>query len=128
MRLRHAKTVVFGFLYELTPKLLRMYGSDLEFVGNGTREELDEFEEMLKLQRYRDPSDQVQAVWCECASNPLLRTVDLERLRRLADQYGFFLVVDDTIGSLANIDVLEVADVIAETQTTQPTQRTTYIE
>ncbi|RYC78383.1 hypothetical protein BFJ63_vAg18743 [Fusarium oxysporum f. sp. narcissi] len=117
MRLRHAKTVVFGFLYELTPKLLRMYGSDLEFFGNGTREELDEFEEMLKLQRYRDPSDQVQAVWYECASNPLLKTVDLERLRRLADQYGFFLVVDDTIGSVANIDVLEVADIIVTSLT-----------
>ncbi|RYC79814.1 hypothetical protein BFJ63_vAg17302 [Fusarium oxysporum f. sp. narcissi] len=117
VRLRHAKTVVFGFLYELTPKLLRMYGSGLEFFGNGTREELDEFEEMLKLQRYRDPSEQVQAVWCECASNPLLRTVDLERLRRLANQYGFFLIVDDTIGSVANIDVLEVADIIVTSLT-----------
>ncbi|KAF5227856.1 hypothetical protein FANTH_14661 [Fusarium anthophilum] len=115
--LRHAKTVVFGFLYELTPKLLRLYGSGLEFFGNGTREELDEFEEMLKLQRYRDPSNQVQAVWCECASNPLLKTVDLERLRRLADQYGFFLIVDDTIGSVANIDVLEVADIIVTSLT-----------
>ncbi|KAF4458412.1 Cys Met metabolism pyridoxal phosphate-dependent enzyme [Fusarium albosuccineum] len=116
-RLRHAKTVVFGFLYELTPKLLRMYGSGLEFFGNGTRSELDKFEEMLKLQEYDDPSNRVQAVWCECASNPLLKTADLEKLRHLADKYGFLVVVDDTIGSVANIDVLDIADIIVTSLT-----------
>ncbi|KAH7014733.1 pyridoxal phosphate-dependent transferase [Ilyonectria destructans] len=116
-RLRHGKTVVFGFLYELTPKLLRMYGSGLETFGNGTREELDKFEDMLKVQKYDDPSNHVQAVWCECASNPLLKTVNLEKLRQLANKYGFFIVVDDTIGSVANIDVLDVADIIVTSLT-----------
>ncbi|KAH8669427.1 pyridoxal phosphate-dependent transferase [Ilyonectria robusta] len=116
-RLRRGKTVVFGFLYELTPKLLRMYGSSLETFGNGTQEELDKFEDMLKVQKYDDPLNHVQAVWCECASNPLLKTVNLEKLRQLADKYGFFIVVDDTIGSVANIDVLDVADIIVTSLT-----------
>lgn len=116
-RLRRGKTVVFGFLYELTPKLLGMYGTSLEFFGNGTRKELDSFEDMLKVQKYDDPSNRVQAVWCECASNPLLKTVNLEKLRQLANKYGFFIVVDDTIGSVANIDVLDVADIIVTSLT-----------
>jgi len=61
--------------------------------------------------------NRVQAVWVECASNPLLKTVDLGKLRQLADQYGFFIVVDDTIGSVANIDVLDVADIIVTSLT-----------
>ncbi|KAI8398384.1 hypothetical protein FOFC_19595 [Fusarium oxysporum] len=117
LRLRHSKTVVFGFLYELTPKLLKMYGPGFEFFGNGTAEELEKFESVLQNQEKEDPLNRVQAVWGECASNPLLKTVDLEKLRQLADQYGFFIVVDDTIGSVANIDVLDVADIIVTSLT-----------
>jgi cystathionine gamma-synthase len=54
----------------------------------------------------------IQAVWCECPSNPLLYTVDLERIRRLANKHGFIVVVDETIGSFANVDVLGVADIV----------------
>ena len=36
----------------------------------------------------------------------------MNRVRRLADQHDFLLVVDDTIGSFANVDVLDVADIV----------------
>ncbi|KAK4205224.1 putative cystathionine gamma-synthase [Triangularia verruculosa] len=50
--------------------------------------------------------------FAEFPSNPILVSVDLIRLRKLADKYDFPIVIDDTIGSSANIDVLPVADVI----------------
>jgi cystathionine gamma-synthase len=107
---RPGETVVFGFLYELTLKVMQKYGPKWKFYGFGTDEELDEFEEYLADEWKQGRT--VQSVWCECASNPLLRTVDLERIRRLADTYGFVVVVDETIGSFANIDVAGIADVL----------------
>lgn len=54
----------------------------------------------------------MQAIWCECPSNPLLRTVDLQRLRQLANQHEILVVVDDSIASFANVNLLDVADII----------------
>ncbi|KAK4173641.1 putative cystathionine gamma-synthase [Triangularia setosa] len=50
--------------------------------------------------------------FAEFPSNPILVSVDLIRLRKLADKYNFPIILDDTIGSTANIDVLPVADVV----------------
>lgn len=55
---------------------------------------------------------QVSHCFLEFPSNPLLVAADLRELRKLADKYGFPIVVDDTIGSFANIDLLPVADVV----------------
>lgn len=114
-RWRSSHTVVFGFPYELTLKLVQKYGVGCKFYGFGTEAELDEFEAYIcsEWQERR----MVQSVWCECASNPLLRTVDLQRIRRLADTYGFVVVVDETIGSFANVDIAGIADVIVTSLT-----------
>ncbi|KAF2126172.1 PLP-dependent transferase [Dothidotthia symphoricarpi CBS 119687] len=112
---RPTQTVVFGFPYELTLKLVQKYGLGYKFYGFGTEAELDEFEDYLadEWQQHR----MVQSVWCECASNPLLRTVNFQRIRRLADTYGFVVVVDETIGSFANVDLAGIADVIVTSLT-----------
>lgn len=109
------KSVVFGFPYELTLKMQQDYAKGCVFYGFGTLEESELLEDYLHMLAQNDQC--IQAVWCECASNPLLRTVDLDRLRRLADRYGFLVIVDDTIGSLANVDVLSVADVVVTSLT-----------
>lgn len=44
-------------------------------------------------------------------------TPDLTRLRELADQYGFLIIIDDTIGSFCNIDVLGAADILVTSLT-----------
>lgn len=109
------KTVVFGFPYELTLKTQQDFAKGCSFFGLGTIEEMELLEDYLHLLAQQDTT--IQAVWCECASNPLLRTVDLDRLRRLADRYGFLIIVDDTIGSSANVDVLGVADIVVTSLT-----------
>ncbi|TLS25626.1 hypothetical protein PpBr36_07631 [Pyricularia pennisetigena] len=60
---------------------------------------------------------QVSYCFLEFPSNPILVSADLKSLRKLADKYGFPLVVDDTVGSFANIDLLPVADVIVTSLT-----------
>ena len=46
------------------------------------------------------------------SQNPLATTPDLRSLRRLADQYDFFLIVNDTISAFCNVDLTSVADVV----------------
>lgn len=59
----------------------------------------------------------VSYLYLEFPSNPILVSADLWGLRALADQYAFPLVVDDTIGSFANVDVLPVADLVMSSLT-----------
>lgn len=104
-------SVCFGFSYELTLKMLETYGPQpLLFYGLGDDHELDRLE--IFLESLAAEGKGVQAVWCECPSNPLLRVPDLLRLKKLANSYGFVLVVDETIGTFANVDLLGVADVV----------------
>lgn len=107
---RSTESIVFGFPYELTLKMLQTYGTSCRFYGFGNPEELDELEDYIVSEALH--GRRVQSVWCECSSNPLLRTVDLNRIRSLADNYGFQVVIDETIGSFANVDVMGVADII----------------
>ncbi|KAL8781963.1 MAG: hypothetical protein Q9213_005771 [Squamulea squamosa] len=112
---RGTHSIVFGFTYELTPKILETFGPHLRFYGFGTDAELVDLENFLV--RCREEGNMVQALWCECPSNPLLRTPNLKRLRALADEYHFPIVLDDTIGSFANIDVMNVADILVTSLT-----------
>ena len=116
LRCKGSQSVVFGFPYELTLKMLETYGPQPPlFYGRGDDHELDLLEAFLETMAVEGKS--VQAVWCECPSNPLLCVPDLLRLRRLADRYGFVLVVDETIGTFGNVDLLGVADIVVTSLT-----------
>ncbi|KAF4201969.1 hypothetical protein CNMCM8927_000883 [Aspergillus lentulus] len=90
--------------------MLESYGPGYRFYSFGTDHQLDLFEAFLE--QLDSESGKIQAVWCECPSNPLLRTANLDRIRALANRYDFPVVVDDTIGSWANVDVFDVADIV----------------
>ncbi|KAJ5174429.1 uncharacterized protein N7482_000306 [Penicillium canariense] len=110
LKWRGLESVIIGFPYELTIKMMKTYGPSYKFYSLGTDEQIDDFEAYLDTKA--QAGSMIQAVWCECPSNPLLRTVDMERIRRLADKHRFVVVVDETIGSFANVDALGVADVV----------------
>lgn len=57
------------------------------------------------------------ALFTEFPGNPLLSSPDLERIRKLADQYDFCVVVDETIGNFINVNVLPYADVVVSSLT-----------
>lgn len=54
----------------------------------------------------------IACLFCEIPSNPLCATPDLHRIRKLADQYNFIVVCDETIGTYINVDVLPFVDVV----------------
>ncbi|KAJ0167823.1 putative cystathionine gamma-synthase [Colletotrichum tanaceti] len=59
----------------------------------------------------------VSYIFAEFPSNPLLASIDIGRLRKLAEKHGFMIVLDDTVGSFANIDVLSEADILVSSLT-----------
>jgi cystathionine gamma-synthase len=115
--------VVFGFPYLDTLKMCgRPELSDgVDFLGFGDARDLDMLRFMLKSRAQSSGSNDagVAAVFTEFPSNPLLQAPDLGALRELADEYGFLLVADDTIGTFANVDLLSsgAADVICTSLT-----------
>lgn len=101
------KSVCFGFPYVDTLNVLRKFGPGVIFLGMGDDASLDELEKDLK-----SGATKIMALFCECPSNPLLKTPNLSRIRALADSYNFAVVVDETVGNFLNIQVLPYADVV----------------
>lgn len=73
--------------------------------------DLDDLESRCKK------GERFQALWCEFPGNPLLASPDLRRIRSLADEYDFAVVVDETIASSVNVNVLPYADVVVSSLT-----------
>jgi cystathionine gamma-synthase len=99
-----------SFPYTDTLKVLEKWGPGAHFFGVGHEHDIKELIELLRISR--DAGTPIRAVWCEFPSNPLLRSPPLARLRALADEYGFLIAIDDTIGSFDNVDVLPFVDII----------------
>ncbi|AAS52846.2 AER164Cp [Eremothecium gossypii ATCC 10895] len=106
----YKKTVMFGFPYTDTLSILRVF-NHTHFLGSGDHKAMAQLEDILHS------GEPILAVFIETPSNPLLKMGDLQALRRLADIYGFYLVVDDTLGGFVNIDVLPHADLVCSSLT-----------
>jgi len=93
------KAVVFGFPYLDTLKMCRRpeWCDGCIFLGQGW--EFDELREACT-------NDKIMGVFTEFPSNPLLKCPDIAQLRSLADEFGFAVVVDDTLANFCNTDFL----------------------
>jgi cystathionine gamma-synthase len=105
------KSIALGFPYVDTLKILQKFGPGCVFYGHGSDDELDQLEARLK------GGERFLALYVEFPGNPLLRCPNLRRIRGLADQFDFFVVIDETIGTFANINVLPYADVVVSSLT-----------
>jgi cystathionine gamma-synthase len=112
---RKASKLPCRFPYVDTLKVLEKWGPGCHFFGHGN--EFDELEALLKSSSSPSTEQPILALFCEVTSNPLLRTPDLKRLRALADKYHFAIVVDETIGNFANVEVLPYSDVVCSSLT-----------
>lgn len=105
------KSIMHGFPYVDTLKILEKFGPGAVFHGHGSAEELDDLEARLRN------GERFLALFCEFPGNPLLKTPDLKRIRRLADDYDFAVVIDETIGNFLNVHVLPDADIVVSSLT-----------
>jgi cystathionine gamma-synthase len=104
------RTVMFGFPYTDTLKILSKFGPGVEFYPRGDAADLNALRGLLD-------QEEVAAIFCEFPSNPLLNVPDLPALHEMAAARGVPVVVDDTIGTFFNVNVLPYADFIATSLT-----------
>lgn len=105
------KSICFGFPYIDTLKILEKWGPGCLMYGHGNSTDLDDLEKRL------ESGERFLALFTECPSNPLLNTPDLHRIRKLADQYNFAVVMDETVSNFININILPLADVVVSSLT-----------
>ncbi|TVY45888.1 putative cystathionine gamma-synthase [Lachnellula subtilissima] len=109
LKKQNGGSVLFGYAFHSTLHVFDDFGPNFKLFALGN-EQLDELEDYLTSET--EEGRKVQAIWTEFPANPLLITPDLGQLRKLANKYGSLLIVDDTVGSFCNVDVLGVADVV----------------
>jgi len=104
------KAVQFGFPYLDTLMIVQKFGAGGHFFGQGDEADLDQLEKLLETEK-------IMGLFCEFPSNPLLKCANLRRLRALAGRHSFPIVIDDTLGTFKNIDVLPFADIVVTSLT-----------
>lgn len=94
-------------------RILQKNSPGFYFFGHASDDNVDELEKIIQTELASAPSNPgVFALFTEIPSNPLLRTPDLHRLHELAHKYNIPIVIDDTVGTFANVDVLSYADIL----------------
>ncbi|KAK4229289.1 putative cystathionine gamma-synthase [Podospora fimiseda] len=110
-RSSNLKSINFGFPYVDTLKILEKFGPGVVFYGHASESDLDDLESRL------EKGERFLALFCEFPGNPLLTCPNLVRIRQLADKYDFAVLVDETIGTFANINVLQYSDIVVSSLT-----------
>jgi cystathionine gamma-synthase len=99
------KTLQLEFPYVDCLKVQELFGHGVVYLNEASGESFDE-----ALQRIRQ--GEFAGVFTELPSNPLLRTVDLERVAQACAEGSTPLVVDDSAAGPFNVDALRFADVV----------------
>lgn len=110
LSLHQGTTVLFGMAFMNTITAFEDFGPGYKFFGLGIEEDLRNLE--VFLQEERKEGRKVQAIWAEFPANPILVTPELKRLHALAREYDTILAIDDTIGGFANIDIMDMIDLL----------------
>jgi cystathionine gamma-synthase len=98
-------SVQFAFPYGDTLKLQNKLGhQEALFYARGNTVDLQLLEEKLT-------TTPISGLFCEFPTNPLLTCVDLPRLRRLANDFHFPIIIDETLGACINQNTLPYSDV-----------------
>lgn len=104
------KSIQFGFPYVDTLKILEKFGAGSHFFPLGDDSSIDQVGDLIA-------GESIAALFTEVPSNPLLNTPDLVRLSRLLREQSVPFIVDDTIATIVNTDLLPIADMVCSSLT-----------
>ncbi|KAJ3273908.1 hypothetical protein HDV01_003739 [Terramyces sp. JEL0728] len=104
------KSVQYGFPYTDTLKIQEKFGTGAHFFGHGSTKDLDSLGKLLE-------KENISGLYCEFPSNPLLESPPLEKLWGLALRHNFILIVDETIGNIVNINILNYCHIVVSSLT-----------
>ncbi|KAK2611388.1 hypothetical protein N8I77_004728 [Diaporthe amygdali] len=100
--------LVLGSVFQSTWRLFDETPGGIKHIGDAGSGVMHKVEEYLEA--YYKQGKTISYTFLEFPSNPILVSIDLKRLRQIADKYNFPIVIDDTVGSFCNIDVTSVTD------------------
>lgn len=113
---RDGTVLALGSLFNNTIQLLReTHGSQLRHFPHVDDAGLAALDTWLRGEK--DAGRAVRYAIIEFPSNPVLVSADLARVRDLARAHDFILVVDDTIASFSNADLLPTCDLLVSSLT-----------
>lgn len=78
-------------------QFLQIFGGGCQFIPS---------QDINELRAWLETNHTPLALFLEFPNNPLLQSAPLAELRKLANQYDFPIIIDDTIGNFCNVDVL----------------------
>ena len=104
------KTLQLEFPYVDALKVQERFRNGVVFLYDAEGEDFDAAVRRIQAGEFA-------AVFCEVPSNPLLRTINIPRVSEACRQGGVPLVIDDTVASCVNIDVLRFADLVTTSLT-----------
>ena len=106
-----ARSVQFDFPYVDVLKIQKEIGSGVVFLPSANNDSI------LELEKIINDGEQLCGIYCELPSNPLLRSADLESIKRIISPTKTPIVVDDTVATNVNVDVFKYADVVTTSLT-----------
>jgi len=116
---RMTRIVVFGFPYLDTLKMMQrseFNQGGVIFLGSGGAKDEELLLQLLTEQQELGEGGvpRIAAVFTEVPSNPLIKVPNLRFLSEMAKMHDFLLVVDDTLGSFACLDLLRAPGVTVD--------------
>lgn len=102
--------VQLGFPYVDTLKILQDFGAPHVFLPHADEADIKRLAELAV-------SATPAGLFCEFPSNPALTSTDVAAVRKISLRHHFPIVVDDTISTWTNVDLLPATDVIVTSLT-----------
>lgn len=104
------KSLQVDFPYVDSLRTQQSLGAGVVFLANCEGEDLQ-----VALERIR--ANEFCAVYAEVPTNPLLKTPAIKELSKACQAGGTLFVIDDTVASHYNVDILQYADVVTSSCT-----------
>ncbi|CCK72886.1 putative cystathionine gamma-synthase KNAG_0M00330 [Huiozyma naganishii CBS 8797] len=99
------KTVVLGVPCHDTYEMVTTLSKSYFIPENGT-------DGLSKLKEILHSGEQILAVITETPTNGLLDVTNLVELKQLSELFGFYIVVDESVGGFVNVDALVYCDIV----------------
>lgn len=105
-----AKTAQVGFPYVDVLKIQMKRSPGVHFFPHPGEDMIRSLETLLD-------NEKIAGVFCEFPSNPLLQSVDIPRLSAMLRAHDTPLIVDETLSTFVNVDLLPYADAVVTSLT-----------
>ena len=100
-----ARSIQFDFPYVDVLKVQKEIGSGVVFLPAADEQSISRLDDIV------NNGEKICGIYCELPSNPLLRSADLNSIKRITGSLNIPIVVDDTVATNVNVDVFKYADV-----------------